>query len=113
VLRNGAPDWLLPRLGGAGFTLLAFQDGPQAAQVASLRDRGVSTVVLTDGAAPPHALALHDHSGLAARRYAAAPGACVLFRPDQHVAARWRSFDAASVHAALDRAAAMPVRARA
>jgi 3-(3-hydroxy-phenyl)propionate hydroxylase len=110
VLRNGVPDWLLPHLGGAGFTLLAFQEGLQAAQVASLRDRGVSVVVLTDGTAPPHALALHDHSGLAARRYAAGPGACVMFRPDQHVAARWCSFDAASVHAALDRAAAMPAR---
>jgi 3-(3-hydroxy-phenyl)propionate hydroxylase len=30
-----------------------------------------------------------------------------LIRPDQHVAARWRGFDAAKVRAALRRAMAM------
>jgi 3-(3-hydroxy-phenyl)propionate hydroxylase len=31
-------------------------------------------------------------------------GGCLLVRPDQHVAARWRTFDAAAVLTALDRA---------
>jgi 3-(3-hydroxy-phenyl)propionate hydroxylase len=45
-----------------------------------------------------------DRDGLAARRCDARPGTCYLIRPDQHVAARWRRFDAAAVRAALGRA---------
>ena len=44
------------------------------------------------------------NDGLAARRYDARPGTCYLIRPDQHVAARWRRFDAGAVRAALARA---------
>jgi 3-(3-hydroxy-phenyl)propionate hydroxylase len=42
--------------------------------------------------------------GLAARRYDARAGTCYLIRPDQHVAARWRRFDADAVRAAMARA---------
>ena len=42
--------------------------------------------------------------GAAAQRYDARPGTCYLMRPDQHVAARWRRFDAGEVRAALARA---------
>ena len=51
---------------------------------------------------------LHDHLGVLAQRYDAQPGTCYLIRPDQHVAARWRSFDAPAVNAALRRALALP-----
>ncbi len=64
---------------------------------------GVALVELLDAAEPAPA-ALHDMQGLAARRYDAQPGTCYLIRPDQHVAARWRRFDAAAVRAALARA---------
>lgn len=47
-----------------------------------------------------------DTAGLVAQRFDATPGACYLIRPDQHVAARWRRFDAAAVRAALARATA-------
>jgi len=40
----------------------------------------------------------------AVRRYAARRGNMVLIRPDQHVAARWRRFDAAAIRAARERA---------
>jgi 3-(3-hydroxy-phenyl)propionate hydroxylase len=49
---------------------------------------------------------LTDGEGLAAARYAARPGTCYLFRPDQHVAARWRRFDPDRVRAAARRALA-------
>jgi 3-(3-hydroxy-phenyl)propionate hydroxylase len=71
--------WLLDRL-GPGFTVLRF-DAP-------------------DGAA--HVFIAHD--GLAAARYDATPGTTVLFRPDGHVAGRWRHYDQALVAAACTRA---------
>ena len=45
-----------------------------------------------------------DARGPAAQRYDAQPGTVYLLRPDQHVAARWRSFDPARIRAALARA---------
>jgi 3-(3-hydroxy-phenyl)propionate hydroxylase len=47
---------------------------------------------------------LADRQGLVARRYDASAGAAYLLRPDQHVAARWRTFEPARVQAALARA---------
>ena len=47
---------------------------------------------------------LLDTQGLLAERYDGRPGSVYLIRPDQHVAARWRRFDAAAVRVALQRA---------
>jgi 3-(3-hydroxy-phenyl)propionate hydroxylase len=47
---------------------------------------------------------VHDIRGVAARRYDARPGTTYLIRPDQHVAARWRAFDAEDILAAVARA---------
>jgi 3-(3-hydroxy-phenyl)propionate hydroxylase len=44
-----------------------------------------------------------DAQGLIAKRYDGQPGTVYLIRPDQHVAARWRLFDAEAVQAALQR----------
>ena len=68
----------------------------------------IETRVLLTGAerAPPACRGLPafvDVAGLAAARYAAAPGTCYLIRPDQHVCARWRRFDADPVRAAARR----------
>ena len=48
------------------------------------------------GTGPPAggACLIDDSEGLVARRYDARLGTCYLFRPDQHVCARWRAFDA-------------------
>lgn len=97
------PVWLLDRLGG-DFALLVFADGP--ADVPRLP--GVRTLVVAPDAAGfgSEAELLIDADGMASVRYAATPGCVHLIRPDQHVTARWRRFDAAAVAAALDRACA-------
>ena len=46
---------------------------------------------------------ISDAAGLLAQRLDARPGTTYVLRPDQHVAARFRSFDAGLVAAALDR----------
>jgi 3-(3-hydroxy-phenyl)propionate hydroxylase len=91
IQRGGRDGWLLEQL-GRGFVLLSF--GP-AAPVSAGR---VSAGVLQVGTE------LLDPLGLLAQRYDGQPGTVYLIRPDQHVAARWRQFDAAQVQAALRRA---------
>ena len=101
--------WLLPHT-GRGFVLLRFglADAFESAAIDGLASDRVAVQPLF--VLPPghHAGAGHawvtDIDGLAARRCDARPGTCYLIRPDQHVAARWRHFDAAAVRAALARA---------
>jgi 3-(3-hydroxy-phenyl)propionate hydroxylase len=99
-VRGAAGEWLLPHL-GEGFTLLYFGT-PDAAQRDALGGLPLRTL-LVDGTADGLP-ALSDVQGLVARRFDARPGTCCLIRPDQHVAARWRRFDAAAVRQALQRA---------
>jgi len=94
---GGRPDWLLRHAGGPGFSLLVF--GPATPDVP-----GASTVRIAPDA-------LQDVRGLAARRYGAAPGACVLLRPDQHVAALFHRFEPDRVAAAMCHALGHPVAA--
>ncbi|MBV8746383.1 MAG: FAD-dependent monooxygenase [Xanthobacteraceae bacterium] len=47
---------------------------------------------------------LYDRAGLIRKRYDLSPGAAYLFRPDQHVCARWRVWTADTVRAAVQRA---------
>ena len=79
------PDWLLRQI-GPGPTLLVF--GPD-----TLPLPGIKTIRIAPDA-------LEDTDGLAAARYAAPPGGCVLLRPDQHIAATFTRFDAARIRAA-------------
>jgi 3-(3-hydroxy-phenyl)propionate hydroxylase len=93
VARDGAEGWLLDAL-GEGFTVLTFGAAP-APEVASGRVRAAVLAVGED---------LIDRKGALAERYDGRPGATYLIRPDQHVAARWRSFDTAKIERALARA---------
>jgi 3-(3-hydroxy-phenyl)propionate hydroxylase len=74
--------WLLERL-GRGFVLLADRDPGIA---------GVETIVAG------------EEDELLRERYALAPGAIYLIRPDSYVCARWHAPDEAAVRAALLRA---------
>ena len=96
-----AGPWLLDYLGGA-FTLLAFDATIEASDVASLaRDRIGCRVVHVGGPAVRGAAKVDDVQDLAHRRYDARSGTVYLFRPDQHVCARWRAFDLGRVRAAI------------
>ncbi len=105
----GREAWLLPRT-GQGFVLMHFglPGAIEAAAIETLAKGRVPVQPLFVLPAGQHAPAGHaavtDHNGLAARRYDARPGTCYLIRPDQHVAARWRHFDAGAVRESLGRA---------
>jgi 3-(3-hydroxy-phenyl)propionate hydroxylase len=82
--------WLLDRLGGR-FQLLAIDvEAP-----AKLDVGGIVVERLALSAKDP------DTSFLRDRYLASAAGAVYLMRPDQHVAARWTSFDAEAVRVAV------------
>jgi 3-(3-hydroxy-phenyl)propionate hydroxylase len=102
-------EWLLEFLGG-GFVLLAFGNVVGAIASQALAEDAVPcSVVNVGGAAGWGRVVLGDREGVLAARYDAREGTCYLFRPDQHVCARWRAFDLAAVRAAIRRATAQPV----
>ena len=92
VNANAQDTWLLGQLGD-GFTLLCFGDAPTG----PLKLAGEALTVLRVG----HEL--QDRIGVLTERYDARPGTVYLIRPDQHVAARWRRFDADKIRAAVKR----------
>ncbi|MDQ4060566.1 MAG: FAD-dependent oxidoreductase [Pseudomonadota bacterium] len=87
---RGEPHWLLNRL-SPGFNLLYVKDGARPNVPA-----GVALVVIGED--------LRDETGHFTRRFDARPGSAYLVRPDQHLAARFRTLDRAKVEAALARA---------
>ncbi|AMO24684.1 FAD-dependent oxidoreductase [Ramlibacter solisilvae] len=114
VSAGGKNSWLLDQV-GQRFMLLLFAPSAQAVngtmrdQLALLRSARnavpVEPVVVTPrGGEIPGVTVLTDRAGLAGERCDAAGGAAYLIRPDQHVAARWRTFDPEKVRAALARA---------
>ncbi len=61
------------------------------------------------GAAIADLSAIHDGTSLVRKRYDLKPASAYLFRPDQHVVARWRSLDADRVRAAVRRSLGEPI----
>jgi 3-(3-hydroxy-phenyl)propionate hydroxylase len=106
---QGRKGWLLAHVGD-GFVLLRFglPDAIEATAIDRLDRKPLpahALYVLPPGSqAPAGRACVIDVEGLAAQRLDARAGTCVLIRPDQHVAARWRHFDAAAVRVALARA---------
>jgi 3-(3-hydroxy-phenyl)propionate hydroxylase len=91
---NGEAAWFLGQLDG-GFTLLHFGE---AELPATIECGAFHVRVLCVGRD------LADAAGLLAQRYDALPGTTCLFRPDQHVCARWRHYDVNLVREAVMRA---------
>ena len=105
---NGNDGWFLPQL-NAKFTLLLFcnAQGPTAAQLAALSALGhIETLLVLPAEASPNSTlrTIIDSEALLAQRFDAQAGTTYLMRPDQHVAARWRSLDVQQVQDALLRA---------
>jgi 3-(3-hydroxy-phenyl)propionate hydroxylase len=88
--RDGRDGHLMEHLPGA-FTLLYVKDGAAPEAPAGIRIACIGEDVI-------------DTTSLIARRLDATPGAAYLLRPDQHLCARWRSFDRRKIDAARDRA---------
>lgn len=86
---DGAPRWFLEALGGQETLVFFNGNGAQPPQAACR-----TLVVGKD---------LKDPDGILTGRFDAGPGAAFLFRPDQHLAARWRKPDAAAIEAARQR----------
>ena len=112
VRTAGGDGWLLHQVGNR-FQALHYVDDAAAldtdttralSQLASHGIDGEPIVVARRGQAPAGIRTLIDGKGCMAQRYDLQPDTTYLLRPDQHVAARWRTLNAASVKAALARA---------
>ena len=100
---NGLVTWLLRQVSNTRheFTLLIF--GTNAIDLPELPWKvRVLRVIQRDGLSNPGDVV--DTEGLVARRYDGRSGTVYLLRPDQHVAARWRNFDATALRNALSKA---------
>ena len=118
TMMNGKQDWFLRHLGGrfvaVHFVAAADDAGPPAPQTTGAHDQGAAVVgppvheLIVRVAEPRGARAANgeaiDVDGLLAERYDATPGTTYLFRPDQHVCARWRRYDPTVIRAAVARA---------
>jgi 3-(3-hydroxy-phenyl)propionate hydroxylase len=115
-VRSASGDgWLLRQLGNR-FQLLHCVDDASALDAATAQALGALAspapggiavepiVIARRGQAPGGLQTLIDTQGCVAQRYDLRPGTTYLARPDQHVAARWRAFDAAKIKTAVARA---------
>lgn len=86
---HGSATWLLDAIGGDEVLLCTEADGVEPEMP------GLKRIVIGRD--------LIDRDGHFARRFDASPGAAYLVRPDQHLAARWRTPGTASLTAAARR----------
>jgi 3-(3-hydroxy-phenyl)propionate hydroxylase len=91
---DGTPAHLLENLRG-GFELICVKADDDGDGWRHVPDGNRRTVIGED---------LFDRTRILTQRFDATPGAAYLVRPDQHLCARWRRFDAGKVAAAHARA---------
>lgn len=98
---NGEQSWFLKCL-GKGFTGVYFALDGASVPADAVKLEGdaipVETIIV---AAHAQTDALIDHKGLVQQRLDGKPGTYCLFRPDQHLVARWRNFDLQAVRSAV------------
>ncbi|MGZ3409535.1 MAG: FAD-dependent monooxygenase [Xanthobacteraceae bacterium] len=109
---NKPGDWLVHYLTTGGFQIMFYADKVENIPAATLSALGALSretlpvspliVVAASGGASEFAT-VHDRDGLIRKRYDLTPGNCYLFRPDQHIAARWRKFDPGKIRDAVRR----------
>lgn len=100
VLMENEDSWLLNQL-GERFVGLFFVDADHPApEKLQHENPNVSVDILTVG---KDKATIIDKNGLIEKHYDARPGTFYLIRPDQHIAARWRSFESDKVEKALAR----------
>jgi 3-(3-hydroxy-phenyl)propionate hydroxylase len=106
-LASGEQNWFVQLLGDE-FSVVVFADDYQA--IENLPDATVWQVLSPEaGSQANQERVIIDCDGLLAKRYDARPGTTYLFRPDQHVAARWREFNHKNIQSALHRASLLGV----
>ncbi|NOX61255.1 MAG: FAD-dependent oxidoreductase [Chloroflexi bacterium] len=115
VVRGDERSYFLKQVGGV-FNGVLFVDSPQAIptdtladlQALAQKDVPIETKIValepTEATEYEGLPVFYDADGYMKQRYDATPGAYYLLRPDQHVCARWRSFDRAKVEAAQKKA---------
>ncbi len=112
VAEDAGDGWLLSHLGGRFQLLVYVADATDWPPIRLPAVAGLPAIELVAVTATPAAVpgmrSLHDLRGRFAQRYDAQSGSAWLLRPDQHIAARWRTVDAALVTAALARALCLP-----
>lgn len=104
---TGGRGWFLQQTGDRFITLLFTDHYRPEAQIAGVP---VLQILPPEASLSSGVAAIIDAEGLLAERFDATPGTTYLLRPDQHVAARWRAFNPASVMAAWSRATAQEGR---
>ncbi len=92
---DGAATHLVENLRG-DFELIHVKNGDAANGQTPRAFGGIALTVIGED--------VFDDEGKFTQRFDATPGATYLVRPDQHLCARWRSFDAAAVTRAHQRA---------
>ena len=99
---HGKESWFLKLLGNEFTGIYFARDGESTPQGVNEMEQdaiGVKTIVITPGSWD-----LADHKGLLRQRLDGQPGSYHLFRPDQHLVARWREFDLQAVRDAVAQA---------
>jgi 3-(3-hydroxy-phenyl)propionate hydroxylase len=92
--------WLLRELCG-GFTLLCFGEPGARGPLSELPVPVEVVRVGPAGRSETSGRTIGDPGGKLARELQASPNACLLFRPDQHLAAVWHEFDPGRVCSAV------------
>jgi 3-(3-hydroxy-phenyl)propionate hydroxylase len=109
---DGTASWLLREL-GEGFTALVAESHDSDALARALAEVSSPCISLkviriaSSAGSSTGVWQFADQEGFAVQRYDLRPGTVYLFRPDQHVCARWRQPTADQVAAAIKRATAL------